>query len=258
LASISARAPSPKAVLGRSETSLSARISLTPKWFRLLACFLFGPVTLAAPQLQSFSYAIALSVMASVECLRGLGTPWLLDDYCRHDRDASKNKTYESTRKTPLKNAACFYKGRSPAFSVFHYDSGLNDGRGIVDYMTLVAGCAAPLWMSECTNLSGDDPLRTLVSLWGVLCLGVGGSVEAIVGILLSENRWGDGHHRTVEGSVATLLSMALPCCWLAGEYTSAWVPAILITTLLKASSVQTDSLILPLVGATVLLLCSR
>lgn len=189
---------------------------LARKWFHAIAILLFAPPTVFAPELLSLSYAIALAVLMVGEGLRRQ-LP-LVDDFYRRYLDDSKDRDTL-----------------------------------IVSHMALVVGCAMPLWMAEYLALEGRS-FTTLASI-GVLVLGVGDAMGAVIGSQYGRLPWGAS--RTIEGSFAMLLSM-LVVCWVADgiETMLECFPALLVTTLLEAFTVQIDNLVLPLAGAAVWLLC--
>jgi len=119
--------------------------------------------------------------------------------------------------------------------------------------MALIAGCAAPLWVAECVQL--DRHASLFLGLSGVLSLGVGDAMGAVVGTHFGQIAW--GQRRTVEGSLAMFVSMAIPCFVLLNRI-SLWIPVVVFTTLLEAYTVQIDNLVLPLAGAAVVLLSER
>jgi dolichol kinase len=213
-------------------TLLNSKISvvMTRKWFHLVALLLFGPMTWKFPDLLSLSYAIALCGLVVLETLR------------------SKMPALQS-----------FY-------SAF-VDPTKDDTQGgvVLSHMCLIIGCAAPLWIAECCSMDGDDDdsshqqlVGLLLAQWGVLCLGVGDAMGAVVGKGVGwhqRHQWGK-NGRTLEGSSAMWVSMmavgllAVPSSdWLA------LLTATTITTLLEAFTSQMDNLVLPLAGSTVVLL---
>lgn len=205
-------------------------ITMARKWFHLVALVLFVPVTVASPQLQSFGYAVALALLMILECVR-TNVVWLnafYERYVDHRKDLANN----------------------------NHPSGAPGETVIVSHMTLILGCAAPLWMVEYMDLSDHDPIRGLLSLWGVLCLGVGDAMGAVVGTYFGRYRWGAGN-RTLEGSLAMFLSMAVPGWFLVSD-AYLWLPAVVFTTILEAYTLQIDNLVLPLAGSAVILLCHR
>jgi dolichol kinase len=116
----------------------------------------------------------------------------------------------------------------------------------VISHMSLIVGCAIPCWMSLVT---GHDSI--LLRLFGILVLGVGDSMAALVGTQYGKTKW--GRRRSVEGSVAMLISMGGVCRW--GLQLDGWVAAVTFTTVLEAFTCQIDNLVLPLAGATVLLM---
>jgi dolichol kinase len=198
---------------------------ITRKWFHLVAVLLFTPVTLAAPQLQSLSYAIALAVLMVMECVRR-DLPWLHEFYHCY-LDNAKDMT------------------------------GSMDDSVIVSHMGLIVGCAAPMWMSDCIHVADNVPGRLLLQLWGVLSLGVGDAMAAVVGKYIGRLAWGQG--RTIEGSMAMFLSMSAICLRVFGtEQTALWLPAVVFVTLVEAFTLQIDNFVLPLAGASIILLSVR
>jgi len=162
----------------------------------------------------------------------------------------------------------------------------------VVTHAALVFGCAIPLWI--CEILFSDGPTTSLgqeqqqgegiclpnlssssyisirlLPYIGIIVVGVGDAIGAVVGTLYGKCRWPGGSKRTLEGSFAMFIGMLL--CVLSIEsiiYDSndSWVGALhtcssidcwrplLILTLLEASTCQIDNLCLPLVGACLLL----
>lgn len=113
----------------------------------------------------------------------------------------------------------------------------------VVSHTFLILGCALPHWMAA----ERDH----LLSLWGVISVGVGDALGAIVGYRYGRLSW--GHRRTIEGSLAMGTGMAVACV-LSGSPISEWLPAVVFTTLLEAFTLQMDNLVLPLAGACVIL----
>jgi dolichol kinase len=193
------------------------------KWFHLVAVLLFAPVTIAAPQLQSLSYAIALAGLMVLESIRS-HLPALNAFYVRF-LDPLKEERHDLI---------------------------------IVSHMALVVGCAAPLWIAEnCSWPSNSSGIKSFLSLWGVLCLGVGDAMGAVVGIFFGKHCWSASNRRTIEGSAAMFLSMATSCFVLLHDSTT-WIPAVAFATLLEAWTLQLDNLILPLAGSAAILLAHQ
>lgn len=195
--------------------SSAQSVVVARKWFHFVAILLFGPVTLVAPQLMSLSYAIALSLLLVMENLR----PWL--------------PTFVQD----------FYK------AFLHDEKDRSDNKVVVTHMALIGGCAMPLWIAEIVGYQGK-----LLPLWGVVCLGVGDSMGAIVGSFVGKTRWHTCTGRTLEGSLAVWMSMAVSCHLLVGN-DEPWIAAATCVTLLEAWTQQIDNLILPLAGTTLILM---
>ena len=187
---------------------------LTRKWFHFVAVLLFGPITFQFPQLLSLSYAIAFCGLMVLETLR------------------------------------CDVPGIQQFYMAL-VDPTKDDTEGfILSHMGLIVGCAAPLWIAE--GIVTGQESSTLLAQWGVLCLGIGDAMGAIVGKSIGRNRWGK-NRRTVEGSSAMWLSMMLVGLW----FSDTWVFPVATTfvTILEAFTLQMDNLVLPLAGSTIILL---
>jgi len=118
----------------------------------------------------------------------------------------------------------------------------------VISPITLIAGCAIPCWMSA---IMGIDRTNGLAH-FGILVLGVGDSMAAIVGTHYGKTKW--GRKRSVEGSFAMGMSM-FAICWACGR--KDWTIAVIVTTVLEALTCQIDNLVLPLTGATVVMIQS-
>jgi dolichol kinase len=216
------------------------------KWFHLVAVLLFGPITHIFPDLMSLSYAIALCGLVVVETIR---------------KDCPLLQSFYHEWIDPTKDI----------------DIG-EEGGILLSHMFLLLGCAMPLWMAQIA-CSTSTPLvlndnehnnshshSLLLAQWGVLCLGVGDAMAAVVGSShWGKHRWGR-NGRTLEGSLAMWTSMLVVggsgIYIVAGggvgvgvsPYISLFL-ATTLTTLLEAFTLQMDNLILPLAGSIVLLL---
>ncbi|KAG7204890.1 hypothetical protein KM043_005288 [Ampulex compressa] len=110
----------------------------------------------------------------------------------------------------------------------------------------LFGGLSFPLWMPT-NNL----PLLPLLS--GVLTVGVGDTAASMVGSKWGSHKW-PGSEKTVEGTIACVLSQAGLICGLAymGYVNSCWLLlrsliATIIISLVEAHTSQVDNLALPL-----------
>jgi dolichol kinase len=189
------------------------------KWFHLVAIILFLPVTLEAPQLMSLSYAIALCVLMVMESMKCY-LPTSMQQYYQRFLDTQKEQ----------------------------------DEQVVISHIFLLLGCAMPLWITECTTTtSQSSQSQTILPVFGILVLGVGDSLAAVVG----SSQWGRQpwwfSRKTIEGSTAMWMGMAICCCLFQRQ--QHWIAAVTFTTLLEAFTTQIDNLILPLAGATVILL---
>jgi dolichol kinase len=205
-------------------------VVIARKWFHLVAVVLFAPVTRFAPQLMSLSYTVALAVLMVLENLRfELDWPQLRNFYACY-LDSSKDQSQD---------------------------------RLVISHIALIFGCAAPLWISQIVeqqqrydDADGEHKLPTFLPYWGILVLGVGDSMGALVGTYFGKMRWSIHSRRTVEGSVAMWCSMAT-LCWLflRPKVSGDWLVATTFVTLLEAFTHQIDNLVLPLAGTAVVLL---
>lgn len=199
------------------------RVVVVRKYFHGMAILLFVPVTVVAPLLMSLSYAIALSILMVMEQLQ------------------------------PFLPTAC------QEFYARYLDPQKDNGTAVVvSHMALILGCALPLWLYECVVNDEDStprPIAQLLPLFGVMVLGVGDSLGALVGTYCGKLKWPvDNVSRTLEGSAAMWLGMA-GIYWMQGISIQYWLPAVTFTTLLEALTMQIDNLVLPLAGAAIVLL---
>mmetsp|Transcript_31102 Transcript_31102/g.34843 ORF Transcript_31102/g.34843 Transcript_31102/m.34843 type:complete len:592 (+) Transcript_31102:99-1874(+) len=200
------------------------------KWFHLIAVFLFGPITWIFPELMSISYAIATCILIVLESLRS---------------DA------------PLLQF----------FYLTFLDDQKDDGQNvIISHVFLIVGCAAPLWINQILSENDEDnddgvssssrSHSLLLAEFGVICIGIGDAMGAVIGKSMGKHYWGM-NHRTLEGSLAMWLSMigiGMLVCTSMQEYVALLV-ATTFTTILEAFTVQIDNLVLPLSGSIIILL---
>lgn len=192
---------------------------ISRKWFHLVAVVLFVPTTLAAPKLQSLSYAIALCVLMVLETIRRQ-LPWLNAFYKTY-LDSSKDESEDST---------------------------------VVSHVGLVLGCAVPLWLHQWLGerYTEDDTILPLIGVW---TLGIGDAMGAVVGKTFGRWKWGQ-QNRTVEGSLAMFASISV-VLFPFGNL-AVWLPSVVAVTVLEAWTLQIDNILLPLVSSMVILMCSR
>jgi dolichol kinase len=127
-----------------------------------------------------------------------------------------------------------------------------SDDQIIVSHMFLIFGCAAPL-----DDSSAESKSSLLLAEFGILCIGIGDAMGAVVGKWLGRRKWGAGNARTLEGSLAMWLSMMLTGSMVCKTTRELLALAISTTfvTLVEAVTVHLDNLVLPLAGSTIVLL---
>ena len=198
----------------RTTAATVTAVVVTRKWFHLIAILLFAPVTVFAPQLMVLSYAIALCVLVVLESIRNEVVP--IQTFFQNYLDLD-NKDQSGTKV-------------------------------VISHMALIVGCALPLWIARVRNQQDSDG-NNFVALWGIVILGVGDSMGAIVGTRYGKTKW--GRNRSIEGSLAVWISTAL-CCNLLTNH--AHLLVVSVVTCLEAFTSQIDNLTLPLAGVLLLL----
>jgi len=122
----------------------------------------------------------------------------------------------------------------------------------ILSHIALILGCAIPLWV-QCFL----SEKHLLLPYLGIIVLGVGDSMGALIGTYYGKTHWCKNHHRTVQGSLAMFLGMiffVLFCFGMDVTRDTWWV--WLILTLLEAFT-DFDNLCLPVAGVSCILLAS-
>jgi dolichol kinase len=132
-------------------------VVVTQKWFHLIAILLLGPITWQFPELMSFGYAIAACVLLVCETVR---------------------------RDLPVLQS----------FYVTFLDDHKDDGSHIiVSHLFLILGCAGPLWISESIfDRTLRSPSSVLLAELGVILIGIGDSMGAVIGKGIGKHRWGE------------------------------------------------------------------
>jgi dolichol kinase len=208
-----------------------ADVTISRKWFHLVAVLLFLPTTLSAPAFQTLSYAVGASILVLLEVVREHIPP--VSQFFEKYLDASKGETEISTM--------------------------------VISHLALLLGCAAPLWISRVLYpVKKPHIMQLFVGVWGVISIGVGDAVGAVVGKLVGKRPW--GYYRTVEGSLAMAGSMLVSYAAIAltlredldWSVIVAVIVSIVFTTLLEAYTTQNDNLVLPMAGLTMMLLVQR
>ncbi|KAG1704192.1 hypothetical protein DVH05_006202 [Phytophthora capsici] len=164
-------------LFGFISTYFALRNIVARKLFHLLVVLMLGPASVFDPSMLSLSYGVALSVFFLVECVRALSLP-------------------------PFGHVIAEFMR-----SFIDYREA---GRVILTHSYLLLGCALPLWLVPTSSRSS-----LLVMNAGVLALGVGDAMGAVVGSTIGKRKiFGS---KTLEGSVAVFLSMLLasiPLCY--------------------------------------------
>lgn len=242
-------------------------VVVSRKYFHLVAVFLFLLPTIIAREMMVLSYAVALCVLILVETLRRT-VP--LQENKPDPTQSSINNFYEAflDEKDVSGNGSASRPGRGKQSGVF-----------VVTHMAMIFGCAIPLWVKDVLFRSVDtncnSPACGLLSVIGIIALGVGDAAGAVVGVYAGRFRW-PGTRRTVEGSLAMFLSMFLAVLAILinsptsssspeGSTLSDAVilscrvsPLLVILSILEAFTCQIDNLCLPLVGSALFLLYCR
>lgn len=121
-----------------------------------------------------------------------------------------------------------------------HRDS----GTAILSHFYLLTGCAGCLWL--------EGPSQ-LLQFMGILTLGVGDAAASIVGRRVGVVRWSPTTTKTVEGSVAFVISIAacafiLRVCGYTERFSIiSFLMNVMASAVLEALSDQNDNLTLPL-----------
>ncbi|KAH9902865.1 hypothetical protein C8Q73DRAFT_785494 [Cubamyces lactineus] len=117
-------------------------------------------------------------------------------------------------------------------------------GTAILSHFYLLTGCANSVWF--------EGPSR-LLQFTGTLVLGVGDALASIAGKRFGRHRWFAANPKTIEGSVAFVVSVCF-CAWLLrafGLVEQFWIGRYVVVGCLAAGleafSVQNDNLTLPL-----------
>eukprot|EP00474_Spongospora_subterranea_P009076 CRZ09534.1 hypothetical protein [Spongospora subterranea] len=123
---------------------------------------------------------------------------------------------------------------------------GRDSGSVILSHIYLLLGCSFPLFM-HLPSIS--TPLFVLLSLAGVIALGIADAVASIIGVCFGSVYW-PGSNKTLQGSLAAFVATSIASYAFIGDqpvlFRQLLCPAI-ISTLLEASMDQIDNLFLPL-----------
>ena len=226
-------------------------IVISRKFFHFIAFLLFTPCTMSTPSMMVLSYAVAICVLLLLECLRL--------QYIR-----SKHATTTATQMGSLLQQI------HELYSSF-LDEKENPNGFLYTHVGLVFGCALPLWIS----VSHQSPSHLLLLPYlGILSLGVGDAMGAIVGTLYGKTYLSKESKRTLEGSLGVFVSI-----WICAEAFLLWqdrmsndsynhqgcgnyrgdlIGSALVMTIIEACTDQIDNLYLPFIGSISLILFSH
>ncbi|TYZ57523.1 hypothetical protein PybrP1_011278 [[Pythium] brassicae (nom. inval.)] len=204
---------------------LAIRTIVARKLFHALVVLMFVPAYFADAPMLALSYGVALSVFCLVECVRALSLP----PAGRHI--AAFMKTFIDRR---------------------------DAGRAVLTHSYLLLGCALPLWLSLPSGPAAgpNSPASALTANAGILALGVGDAMGAVVGSSYGRRRLIGS--KTLEGALAVIVSMALASlCFhdfhveflVHGRFgqLALFVAAVALTSILETCTSQIDNLVLPL-----------
>ncbi|GHJ88536.1 hypothetical protein NliqN6_4938 [Naganishia liquefaciens] len=125
-------------------------------------------------------------------------------------------------------------------------DESKDGGTAILSHFYLLTGCASGVWL--------EGP-KTILSIFGALALGIGDALASIVGKRIGRMRWSSSSGKTVEGTIAFVVSVVFTACALmltgcVGEFS---IPLFTVMTtlvaMMEALSEQNDNLTLPIWG---------
>ena len=126
----------------------------------------------------------------------------------------------------------------------------------MVSHVALLGGCAIPLWIYLWKDPQARDPVDhtvdAILSLWGVIVLGVGDALGALVGTSWGRTYYSNG--RTLEGSTAMCLGILLSYFVILDSVSLEVVFASVLVTVLEACTTEMDNVVLPVVGIALFL----
>ncbi|MCO5581417.1 hypothetical protein L7F22_035301 [Adiantum nelumboides] len=195
------------------------------KVFHLMVVVMFVPALLIQQAFLHLAFSVALAVFVVVEMIRIFQIP--------------------------------------PVGEIVHkFMTAFTDSRDsdllIISHFSLLLGCALPVWL--CGSSTHDRPLAPFA---GVLSLGIGDTMASVAGYNFGSIRLTFRSKKTVEGTIAGIVSMLLACIsidcmFLQTSLTvSKWTSlclAVICTGLVEAYTTQLDNFILPLIFYALLL----
>ena len=213
------------------EAMKKRRVVLARKFFHFVAVILFTPITWIDSDMMALSYAIATTLLMILEIVRC---------YSFGEEHGSISLSLNS-----------FY-----TIFLDEKDSLAADGGLAITHITLIVGCAMPLWVTQIVNVTDESNLLVhLLPFVGVLVLGIGDSAGAIAGIKFGSHPWPGGSSRTLEGSLCMFVSMFALLYFVGFDDLFKVGTVLAIVTLFEASTSQIDNLCLPLAGTSLVVL---
>jgi len=134
-------------------------------------------------------------------------------------------------------------------------------GRLVLTHVWLLIGCATPLWYSFIINYDEEDGggtrayndmMRTLYGVSGIIVLGIGDAMAAVIGSTFGRVKWPNSS-KTFEGSLAAIVSCLLlytvmfPSILYDNVLLFKLAQVITATFVVEALQKQIDNLYLPL-----------
>ena len=178
------------------------------KLFHVLAVMMFLPVLYLDFNLLYFSLGIAASLMLLAECTRVLRVFRIHEILSRY---------------------------------MLSFTDERDMGTIVLSHFYLLVGCAIPIWLVP------RSVENVLPASAGILSVGVGDAIAAVVGTFFGKTKWFDTK-KTVEGTAAAaLLTSLLTMCLVSSEHYLSVTTFVTMTCLLETFTEQMDNLILPL-----------
>eukprot|EP00210_Caulerpa_lentillifera_P001040 g1003.t1 len=133
-----------------------------------------------------------------------------------------------------------------------------DEGPLIFSHFSLLLGLALPIWITPTLTLEEGDSNKLLVlSLSGLVSLGIGDSFAAIIGTKYGRIHLVKGLDKTIEGSIACFVSCMI-MWWIISCFASISIESLFIPTIaaavFEATSSQNDNIFLPLYYYSILL----
>lgn len=205
------------------------------KYFHLVAVVLFFKPTMVAPAMMGLSYAVATSLLILVEDVRN---GYDIQGTFRKYSEVVANGTSRPNKSVITHFFELFFDEK---------DQRAKEGGFVITHISLLCGCAIPLWLHLLYPSCGLTPFL------GIICVGIGDAAGAIVGTFYGKHKWPDSR-RSIEGSAAMLISMSIVTCLLIRSYGldmkyDVSILVLTIVTIIEAVTYQLDNICLPLLS---------